>query len=101
VRPGSGALLNAARDPRGVDGRPNSRRQVFPAGEDTRLAPLASQMAADLAAPRVDGAAAARTFGDRYLAEMRARAEAGGALGSKVDFLVDKMLVGRRGRVGT
>ncbi|GBG00307.1 hypothetical protein Rsub_13069, partial [Raphidocelis subcapitata] len=75
--------------------------RIFPAGEDTRLAPLATEMAAALATAGDGGGAAAvaRAYGGRYLSEMRARAEAGGAAGRKLDFLVDKML-GNIWRVG-
>lgn len=74
--------------------KPTHRPQVFAAGEDTLLAPIASQLQQALAHASPSSPANEEQIfeahGRRYLAEMRARAPGGSA----PDYVVDKMLVG-------
>jgi tetratricopeptide (TPR) repeat protein len=87
-------ICRAPRCTRRPPRRPLLLPQVFAAGEDTLLAPLASAMQAELAGPAADQEAVLARYGARYLEEMRARAPAG----SDPKYVVDKMLVGRRAK---
>jgi hypothetical protein len=72
---------------------PRPCAQAYAAGEDTLLAPLATEMQVLLADPSSDHAAVLERYGRRYLKRMRARAPGVAAGGPKPKYVIDKMLV--------